>query len=121
MYSVQEKLAAKQTEVNGLRQQVEQLTQERDAAQASLQTVDQQADMYNGAGDAPAADADEHMAEADEQHPGNGAVNPAQMTITEIKEWLTDRGHEGDVWNLANRKAPRAKKDDWVQLIASKQ
>lgn len=52
---------------------------------------------------------------------GGDGVNADTMTVQEIKEWLTDRGHESEVWELATRKTPRVKKADWVALVRSKQ
>lgn len=119
---MQEQLAAKQLEVDQLQQQVDALTNERAASAQQIAALQAEAD--NAAAAAPAHNGGDHdMAAGDEQVAPNGAaaVNPAQMTIPEIKEWLTDAGFEGEVWELVNRKTPRVKKDDWVQLARSKQ
>jgi hypothetical protein len=122
---VQESLARKQAELEQLKQQIEQLVAERAASAQQLAALQQEADraVAGGGGVAPAYDhGDIDMAEGDEQQPANGnAVNTAQLTIQEIKEWLTDQGFEEEVWALTSRKAPRVKKDDWVQLVRSKQ
>ena len=43
-------------------------------------------------------------------------ANPADMTVTEIKRWLTDRNHEAEVWHLTQKKA---KKAEYVKLMQS--
>ena len=137
---VQEKLAQKQGELDTQRARAEQLIAERDANAATVAQLQQDTDRAvaqlaaaheanngaaagnGGAGFAAPDVGDANMGVGgDEQHAGNDAVNVGQMTIQEIKEWLTDAGHEEEVWALASRKAPRVKKDEWVQLIRSKQ
>lgn len=119
---LQEQLAAKQAELSAAQQRVQQLQAERTnqaAALAELQDatnrdVAQIAGHGAGAGDADMAEAeDENDPQDAEQVDGNN------MTIPEIKAWLTDHGHEGDVFEMAQRK--RTRKADWVQLISSKQ
>lgn len=119
---MQEKLATAQRELGTERQRVAALQAERGAQAAALQAAQAETDrdvaqFGGGGGD------DAEMAAADGEDVGgaeNGALNPAQMTMPEIKEWLTDNGHEDVVWELSVRK-PRAKKADWVELMRSKQ
>lgn len=40
------------------------------------------------------------------------------MPPQELRDRLTSAGHEGAVWDLANRK-PAPKKADWVELARS--
>jgi hypothetical protein len=51
---------------------------------------------------------------------GGAGMNADAMMVQEIKEWLTDQGHESEVWELATRKTPRVKKADWIALMRSK-
>ena len=57
------------------------------------------------------APGDAEMMAADE-----GALDPASMTVAEIKSWLTDNEHEGMVWKLTQGKA---KKADFVAFMRS--
>lgn len=40
----------------------------------------------------------------------------SKMSINDMKQWLTDHGHEGRVWEMSKAKA---KKNDWVTFINS--
>ena len=44
------------------------------------------------------------------------ALDPASMTVAEIKAWLTDNEDEGAVWQLTQSKA---KKADFVKYMRS--
>jgi len=44
---------------------------------------------------------------ADEDHTQN--VTPVKMTINEMKDWLTENGHENIVWDLTQVKAKKPK------------
>ena len=35
------------------------------------------------------------------------SVTPAKMTINQMKDWLTENGHEEKVWTLTNAKAKK--------------
>ena len=59
------------------------------------------------------ADADAEMVAADE---GDGPLDPASMTVAEIKAWLTDNEHEAAVWQLIQSKA---KKAEFVKYMRS--
>lgn len=62
------------------------------------------------------------QADVDMRDPPLDTIPDAEgMTIQEIKEWLIDHGFEGEVWNLASRRAPRVKKADWVSLMKARQ
>lgn len=130
-WRLQERLAQLHAEVDSQRHLVATLIAERDANAAAVQALQHETDRTveqltlrprgNGAGSStPALAAGDSVTAAD-QNEGSEAVNAGQMTIQEIKEWLTDHGFEDDVWSLTNRKTPRVKKDDWLQLIWSKQ
>ncbi|KAK9820375.1 hypothetical protein WJX72_009644 [[Myrmecia] bisecta] len=41
-------------------------------------------------------------------------LNPNKMTINEIKQWLTEKGHEDKAWELTNK---RAKKPQYVEVM----
>jgi hypothetical protein len=128
---LQEQLAQLQAEVDSQRHLVATLIAERDANAAAVQALQHETDRTveqltlwpqgNIAGSSTPALVAVDSATAADQSEGNEAVNAGQMTIQEIKEWLTDHGFEDDVWSLTNRKTPRVKKDDWLQLIRSKQ
>jgi hypothetical protein len=46
-----------------------------------------------------------------------GAVlNPADLTLNDIKAWLMENGHEQKVWELTSG---RAKKAEWVAYMRS--
>lgn len=60
---------------------------------------------------APPADAE--LTPADE---AEGALDPASMTVAEIKAWLTEHEHEGVVWQLTQSKA---KKAEFVKYMRS--
>ena len=34
-------------------------------------------------------------------------LTPAKMTVNQIKDWLTENGHEETVWALTNSKAKK--------------
>lgn len=36
-------------------------------------------------------------------------VTPTKMTINDMKDWLTEHGHEEKVWNLTQTKAKKQK------------
>ena len=125
---VQERVAQLQAQLQSERQLVASLKEERDANTAAMQALQQETDRTvaqltcrSDAAAAGAAVVDDVMADAGDQNGRNNGLNVAQMTIQEIKEWLTDHGHEEEVWALASRKAPRVKKGDWLELIQSKQ
>lgn len=42
---------------------------------------------------------------------GEDTPDPASMTVNQIKEWMTERGHEQQVFQLNKDKA---KKPQWV-------
>ena len=39
---------------------------------------------------------------------------PDTMTVAQIKQWLTDAGHDAEVWRLAGAKA---RKPEWVAAM----
>lgn len=45
-----------------------------------------------------------------------GPLDPASMTVAEIKSWLTDNEHEGEVWRMVQSKA---KKAEFVKYMRS--
>jgi hypothetical protein len=124
--SLQEELAKAHRELDSQRLRVSQVEAELDAKAAQEQALDQEADrgVQQFAIVLGVAGEDVEMDGVGNQSgPGmeNSPWDAGKMTIQEIKKWLLDRDHEGEVWELANRKAPRVKKDDWVQLMRSKQ
>jgi hypothetical protein len=123
--SVQEELAKAHRELDSQRLRVSQLEAELDAKAAQEQALDQEADrgvqqfaiVPGVAGEDVEMDGGGKEVGIENIVPGDAG----KMTIQEIKKWLLDRDHEGEVWELLNRKAPRVKKEDWVQLMRSKQ
>ena len=113
-------MTAAQRELNAERQRVATLQAERDASAAALQAAQAETDRDVAQFTPNGGDAQMAENEGDDAGPApDDELNPAQMTVQEIKEWLTDHEHEADVWELNGRK-PRAKKSDWVDLMQSK-
>lgn len=48
-------------------------------------------------------------------------VKPSSMTINEIKDWLTEHGHENVVWGLTQAKAkkPKSVSAPWFTAVGS--
>lgn len=115
---MQERLGAKQRELDAAAGRVRGLLAEKDAQAVALARL--QAETENDVA-ALAQPSPSGGAAAPLAGDAAGALRVEQMTIQEIKEWLTERGHEAEVWELTNRKTPRVKKADWVDLMRSKQ
>lgn len=116
---MQEKLAAKQAELTAAQHSVRQLQAERDNQAAALAELGNAPGGSAGgiAGDADMAAPFEDAEEGETEEP----VHVDKMTIQEIKQWLVEHGQEDAVFELNSRAKPRAKREDWVQLICSKQ
>jgi hypothetical protein len=59
-------------------------------------------------------EADGGYASADEGVEGIQGVQPDKMSIAQLKNWLTEQGHEDEVWKLAQGKA---KKSQYVAAV----
>lgn len=59
-------------------------------------------------------EADGGYASADEGEEGVHGVQPEKMSIAQLKNWLTEQGHEDQVWKLAQGKA---KKPQYVAAV----
>jgi hypothetical protein len=119
---VQNKLSQAHRERDSTQLRVSQLEAERDAKAAQEQALGQAADQEIRQMAVASAGGDADMLVGDGMHDGveDAALNVEQMTIQEIKEWLTDHGYEDEVWALASRKKPRVVRGDWIQLIQEK-
>lgn len=106
----------------------EELTAEKEGQEATLKRLQEETeqhvaqlhrhtrDSYGDAGAPPPVDLSMHDGQM-----ADACLDAEGMTIQEIKEWLIDHGFEGHVWELANRRAPRVKKADWVALLKRSQ
>ena len=103
---VAELLAEQEAQATALKEMQQQT--EKEVAQHAMQQRDSIGDDAGPAG-------------MDVDPAGAGGPRAEGLTIQEIKEWLTDNGHEEECWQLANRKAPRVKKAEWVALMNNKQ
>lgn len=121
---MQERLAALATQLTAEKKRVAELLAEKEAQAAALQEMQQQTEREVAQHAMQQRDSmgdDAGPAGMDVDPVGADGPRAEGLTIQEIKEWLTDNGHEDACWTLANRKAPRVKKAEWVALMNSKQ
>lgn len=52
-------------------------------------------------------EADGAFEDAEEGVEGIQGVQPEKMSIAQLKNWLTEQGHEDQVWKLAQSKAKK--------------
>ena len=107
--------AAARAESDGLRRQLA-------AAQAEVARVQAAAAAKVAGAKAAAAAAAAAPPPPPPTHPADNAdfmdagdePTPDTMTVAAIKQWLTDAGHDGEVWRLAGAKARKA---EWVAAM----
>jgi hypothetical protein len=121
---VQERVAVLTAQLALEKQRAVELLAQQKAQEATIQQLQQETEndvarlarhTRESLGEDIATNAADHAAAAET------ALRAEGRTIQEIKEWLIDNGYEEECWALANRKTPRVKKADWVNLMSSKQ
>lgn len=122
--ALQERVASLTAQLAAEKKRVAELLADQEAQAAALKEMQQQTEKEVAAHAMQQRDSigdDAGPAGMDVDPAGAGGPRAEGLTIQEIKEWLTDNGHEEECWELANRKTPRVKKAEWVALMNSKQ